>query len=1065
MSEVKADRQEKRGVPRTPQDSLPGAFERATDMHRLHPAIGSGVWRPTYGELNETANRLAHALLRRGGAAGDRVAILMQHDAPMIAAVLGALKAGRTVVVLNPTDPGARLSELVHDAQTALIVSDGEHRRLATAISGEGCAVEPYESISTSGPACNPGIRVSPDDVAFLCYTSGSTARPKAVMRTHGQEVRNARVHAGAWELVAHDRVALLASLTGGLGSSISWCALLHGAALYPFGTMDRGFVGLADALTDHGITILPSTASFFRAFVKSLGDGTSFPQIRVVRLGSESATSEDFSAFQAHFPETSRFVLTFGSSEAGNIAQLHLRRGDKVAEGRLPIGRPADEIEVELLDERGAEVAPGETGEIVVRGHALCAGYWRNPAATTAQFSEAPAGSGIRVFYSGDLARVNPDGLLEFVGRKDTGVKIRGYRVDLREVEQALVRLPVVERVYLDAVEGLNDELQLVAYVVPRQPSSAGILRRALRAVLPRHMVPTAFVFLDGFPLTPHGKVDRDKLRQVHALGRVRLSPEQPTTDTELLLARIWSDVFDLPEIYRHDDFFDLGGDSLAAATVAVHVHSALGITLDLGAFHDHPTLAGLAAIVEQMRGVKIPDDAPQLAPVPRRDGLPLSFIQERVWNYSQSARAAPGYTSIRSYHVVGPLDHSVLRACMSHMAARHETLRSTFPAIDGRAVQVVHPPAPVPLPFLDLAGAPEPERQARLHMEREAARGFDLAEGPLLRFSLIRLRENEHWLLRACHHIVSDAWSSEIYFRQLGHLYETKRSGGDLPLPETASLQYGDYAVWERKTLSRDGATYGDAISWWADALAEAPRVVELPFRRAQPVADADPADGEITWGIDGETSLRLAELARAERTTYYVVRLATFVMLLAAETGKADIVLGTYVTNRNRPELHDMLGFFSNLATLRFTCERSMKFRDWLSVVRTRLVETEAHCQIPYEELRRELLQRGVVPPDIQVIINVARHQVSFHFSDIKLTMLELRTGGMPWGLTMMFDEHREDHRCQALFDAGIYQPAGMHRMVDRLRLLLNAVSHHPDSSVDALLAMSAQGVQDH
>ena len=305
-------------------------------------------------------------------------------------------------------------------------------------------------------------------------------------------------------------------------------------------------------------------------------------------------------------------------------------------------------------------------------------------------------------------------------------------------------------------------------------------------------------------------------------------------------------------------------------------------------------------------MRGEKITDDAPQFVRIPRGDSLPLSLIQERVWNYSQSAQAAPGYTSIRSYHVVGPLDEGVLRACMSHMAARHETLRSTFPAIDGRPVQIVHPPAPVPLPFLDLTGTPEPERQARLHIEKEAARGFDLAEGPLTRFSLIRLRENEHWLLRASHHIVHDAWSTEIYVRQLGQLYETKRSGGDLPLPETASLQYGDYAVWERKMLRRDGAAYRDAVSWWADVLAGAPRVLALPCRRAEPVADADPADGEITWGIDGETSLRLAELARAERTTYYVVRLATFVMLLAAETGQTDIVLGTYVTHRNRPEL---------------------------------------------------------------------------------------------------------------------------------------------------------------
>jgi len=828
------------------EDTLPSRFERLAAVHSFRTAVGSGAWQPTYQELNATANRVAHALLQRGGAAGDRIAVLMRHDAPLIAAVIAVLKAARIVVVLNSIDPPDRLKQLVEDAEVGVILTDSENRKLAADIAGKTGRFVLFEDHVRAGLAHDPAIRIAPPDIALLVYTSGSMGRPKAVLLTHEQLIHIALSFSATMDLVPEDRIALLASLSGGAGMYLAWSALLSGASLRPFPTMEKGVTGLACWMMDGGITVYSSAASLFRQFARTLADGISFPLMRVVRIAGEGANPEDFHAFQRHFPEGCMFVHILSSSEAGIIAYLRLSRHDTVAERHLPVGRVMEGVEVQLLDEHGRHVGHGETGEIFVRSRYLSAGYWRDASLTAERFSTVPGGGGVRIFRSGDLGRFNSEGLLEFVGRADNQINIRGYRIEVSEVERALLGLLGIERAIVGALDGPNNALQLVAYVVLRnaERSSAGTLRRALRAVLPRHMVPSAFVFLEGLPLTPHGKVDRQKLQDLIPERDQRCS-ELPITATESLLASIWAGIFDLPQVYRQDDFFDLGGDSLAASEVAASVHAALGIELNLSMFADNPTVAGLAGIADSLRADNAVD-APQIVRCSRDNGLPLSFVQERVWKESQTAKAAAGYIITRAYRILGPLDRQMLRECMTHMAARHEPLRTTFSAVDGRPVQIIHPPAPVPLPFLDLVGMLDPEQKAMQELEKEAARKFDLAQGPLVRFSLIRISENEHRLLRACHHIIYDAPSWAIYFRELGMLYEAKLRGEVPPLPEFEPLQYGDYAVWERKALRRDGTAYKDSVAWWKTTLTGAPRMLELPFRRPQALTSVEPAAG---------------------------------------------------------------------------------------------------------------------------------------------------------------------------------------------------------------------------
>ena len=1041
-------------------ESLPASFERVVATHHVDIALSSDDRRLSYRELNETANRVGHELLLRGVKLGDRIIILMRHEAALIAGMLSVLKAAGIVVVLNPTDPPVRLKQLLEDAQPVLILTDATNRQLAAETGGTNVGIVLFEECAAQGSTQNLNIRISAREIAFLVYTSGSTGRPKAVMQTHAQVFQNASRLSRALELTAEDRIGLFASLSGTQGVATTWCTLLNGANLLPFAALEDGVGTLAGWIRGQRVTVYISAASVFRHLMKNLDEGASFPAVRVVRLASETATSEDFKAFQRHFTERCRFVHTLSSSETGNLCQLRLSPSDSVAEGRLPVGRVLEGVEVVLQDGAGRNVGPGEAGEIVVRGRYLAAGYWRNEALTAEKFSEDSAEAGIRIFRTGDLARINSNGLLEFIGRKDVQLKIRGYRVEILEVEEAVRQLPDVEATAVCTVHRTNHQTQMVAYVVLRdgQSSTSALLRRALRESLPRHMLPSSFVFLDKLPLAASGKVDREKLRQIDRVEPSESPAELPQSETELTLAGIWTDVFDVASISRKDDFFDLEGDSLIAAVVSARVHDKLGVQLDLKMFADNPTLAGLARAIDDILVLGTANDLPPLVRAPSHALPSLSFFQERAWNASQTPEGLAGYTWTTSFRLLGRLDHGALRDCMSYIAGRHESLRTSFAVVDGRPAQIILPPAQVEMPFFDLADRPNAEDEAMQLLRNEAAHQFDLTSGAPMRFALVRITVNEHWLLRTAHHIIYDAWSWQVYFRELAVLYEAKTRGENPPLPERASLQYRDYATWQRSVLSADKPAFKVSAAWWKNRLSDAARVLDLPFKRVQPQSGLDPATGLICWGVDPQTSARLAQLGRTESATYYMVRLAAFVALLSAETGTPDVVLGTYVTNRRRLAVQDMFGFLVNLATLRFNFEPGMTFRKFLSIVREGVLETEANCDIPYEEMRRALESQNITPPDIQVIFSVARHRKAFDFAGLQLTKLVRPLERMPWGFSVNFDEHDEVDNCRALFDAGIYDPVPARRFIARFVSLLGAISHEPDLPMNELLTVS-------
>jgi hypothetical protein len=394
--------------------------------------------------------------------------------------------------------------------------------------------------------------------------------------------------------------------------------------------------------------------------------------------------------------------------------------------------------------------------------------------------------------------------------------------------------------------------------------------------------------------------------------------------------------------------------------------------------------------------------------------------------------------------------------------MDRRHEILRTTIALVDGRPRQIIHPPAPVALPLIDCSGMPDAERHSLQAFSNEADRTFDLTQGPLYRFLLARIREGEHWLLRAYHPIIADGWSWKIYFEEVARLYEARVNGEPPPLNEFASMQYGVYAAWQRRTFHPESAAYRDEVDWWKDFLAHAPSLT-LPFKREQPPASLDPGEGFVPWQLDPDIAQRLDDLARKDSVSYFSLRLAAFVALLAAETGEPDVVIGTYMTNRNRRATQNMLGHVTNLVTLRFRFELNCTFHEWLTLVRKRMIEIAAHAELPYDELRKELSARNAPPPDIRVIFNMTADHATEYFAGLKMNLRERTANSMPWGFSMTLDERSDHTGSSVAFDTAMYDSSGVRAFINRLSHLLDAISQNPELRIDELLAIADRTIQ--
>ncbi|MET0646636.1 MAG: amino acid adenylation domain-containing protein, partial [Pyrinomonadaceae bacterium] len=639
----------------------------------------------------------------------------------------------------------------------------------------------------------------------------------------------------------------------------------------------------------------------------------------------------------------------------------------------------------------------------------------------------------------------------------------VRGYRIELGEVEAALVEHAAVGEAVVEAREGVGGERRLVAYVVG-VAGLAGLreeLRRHVRERLPEHMVPSGYVVLEEMPRTANGKVERRRLPEPEWGGSEGgAGAERRREPVEELLCGIWEEVLGVGRVGVEENFFELGGHSLLATRIVSRVRSLLGVEVALQSLFTHPTPAQLATeVTEKQRAGQRRPPAPPLVPVERSRELPLSFAQRRLWFIDQLEPGNAAYNIPCAVRLSGRLDADALVRSLNAIVARHEALRTSFPARDGEPVQQIHDSAELTLGLVNLTSlhAPERERRARELARAEAALGFDLARGPLVRGQLLRLRDDEHVLLLTMHHIVSDGWSLQVIVRELTRLYESYRAGATTPLPEL-SIQYADYAAWQREWLQ--GSVLEEQVEYWRQRLADAP-VLELPTDRTRPPASSYRGASE-PFVLSEELTQRLKELSRREGVTLFMTLLAGLQMLLARYSGQEDVIIGSPIANRNRVEVEGLIGFFVNTLALRTNLSGNPSVRELLRRVRETTLGAYAHQDVPFEKLVEELQPRRSLShqPFFQVMLafqNVPRETFAVEGLEMDGALTPPKTAKFDLSLSVAEEEGRLQGTLE--YAADLYDADRVRRLIGHLRLLLEGMAAEVEGRVLDLPLLSA------
>ncbi len=593
------------------EQSIPKRFEQQARKYSNRTAVVTRNQTLTYDQLNQGVDRLAGAILHQRGGRQEPIALLLEQSASAISTILGVLKAGKIYVPLDTTYPQARIEYILEDSQAPVIVTNNRNFLLARKLAKHnGCQLLNIDELDPISFVEEPDSHISPDSLAWILYTSGSTGQPKGVVQTHRNVLHDIMNYTNAFHICQADRLILLTSYSVVDTVRTMYGALLNGASLYPVDVKKDGLTHLADWLNHHQITIYRSFSTLFRHFIDTLDGDQQFPKLRLLYLCGEPVYRRDLELYKKQFSPDCIFVNGIGSTECLTYRWNLMDKKIQVNDNNVPVGYPLEDIEVLLLDDDGKEVAFNEIGEMSVRSRYLSPGYWRRPELSQVKFLSDPNGGDERIYRTGDLGLILDDGCLVHMGRKDFQVKIRGYRIEVGEIEAALLNIDNIKEAVVILREDRPRDRYLAAYIVPsRQPAlSITALRHALAEKLPGYMVPSAFIILDALPLLPNGKLDRQRLPYPDS-SRPNLDTPfiVPETSVEQALAKIWAEVLNVNHVGAHDNFFDLGGHSLAATRIVSRVIKHFQVDLPLQSLFQSPTVAEMATVIAEHQGKKL--------------------------------------------------------------------------------------------------------------------------------------------------------------------------------------------------------------------------------------------------------------------------------------------------------------------------------------------------------------------------------------------------------------------------------------------------------------------------
>lgn len=934
-----------------PQEDVATLFERRAAQRGSTAAVRFGDEELSYTALNAAANRLAAQMVCHLDKADGqpRIAICLPRSAEMIVAILAVLKLGAVYIPLDPTHPAERLASVLDDADaTLLIVRD--RNSLSPQLFEAGCPFVFDVAVEANALGAraegNPARTPYSTDLAYIIFTSGSTGRPKGVPIRQESLVNLLTSMAREPGMDENDIFVAVTTPSFDIATLELLLPLLTGGTLViaPAHTVYDD-LELSRLLRDSKATMMQATPATWRLLIDG---GWRAPDGFRMLCGGEALDPLLATRLLAGGGELWNL---YGPTETTIWSACTRLHPEQAAAGIISIGDPIANTQVHVLDRNLLPVPEGVVGQLYIGGLGLSPGYLDRDDLTAAAFvanplhAADPAAHSDRLYRTGDAVRRLRDGSLVYLGRLDFQVKLRGFRIELSEIEAALNADPCVEQAVVTLMKEGDSDGELVAYcrLAPAHPADPQQrLRAMLSAQLPAYMIPSIFVYVDAFPLNTNGKVDRKRLPRPQAADRAE-AYVAPQTSTEALVADLWSEILGRARIGREDQFFEQGGHSLLAARMIARLRPVFNVTLPLRTLFEKPRLKDFAGALDDAGATGLPSTpAGSVIPLlPRGGPLPLSYAQQRQWTLAQLEPLSPFYNIPGAIRLKTQLNVDRLARALELLCQRQEVLRSRFFSSDGRAMVDILPQQAI---RLDIE-AVDPENLETALM-KEAGRPFDLAEAPAFRVRLYATGPNEHVLLLVLHHIVADALSVTILIRDLAEIYGALAHTPPI-LPAPLPVQYADFAAWQRSQ-----GTVGQ-LDYWREALKDAPRLLEMPTdfpRPAQQEFDGD----SVGFHLDADTSARMKAIADSAGATPFMAVLAAFAHLLGRYSDMDDIVVGSPVAQRPHAELEGVVGMFVNTLALRLRCDGDDSFASLLLRARATTLDAFAHQDVPFEQV---------------------------------------------------------------------------------------------------------------